>query len=133
MINDALREGQGLGMDWARILAYVTGTVDQELLARNEYPAAENRIIKVQLKGRVKLSDAERGALGEIGHRLGRKVLTDVATVARPDTILGWYRQACCPQVRWLEGASRPGQTTKQARGLGADHSHGQREPGLGL
>jgi hypothetical protein len=23
-------------MDWARILAYVTGTVDQELLGRNE-------------------------------------------------------------------------------------------------
>ena len=29
-------------MDWARMLAYVTGTVDQELLARNEYLAAEN-------------------------------------------------------------------------------------------
>ena len=29
-------------MDWARILAFVTGTVDQELLARNEYLAAEN-------------------------------------------------------------------------------------------
>jgi hypothetical protein len=28
-------------MDWARILAYVTGTVDQELLVRNEYLAAE--------------------------------------------------------------------------------------------
>jgi hypothetical protein len=28
-------------MDWARILAYVTGTVDQELLARKEYLAAE--------------------------------------------------------------------------------------------
>ena len=27
-------------MDWARILAYVMGTVDQELLARNEYLAA---------------------------------------------------------------------------------------------
>src|ERR1700730_14159872 len=27
-------------MDWARVLAYVTGTVDQELLARNEYLAA---------------------------------------------------------------------------------------------
>ncbi len=27
-------------MDWAHILAYVTGTVDQELLARNEHPAA---------------------------------------------------------------------------------------------
>ena len=29
-------------MDWARVLAYVTGTLDQELLARNESPAAEN-------------------------------------------------------------------------------------------
>src|SRR3981189_613744 len=70
------------------MLAYVTGTVDQELLARDEYLAAENRILKVQLNGRLKLSDAERGVLGEIGHRLGRKVLADVATVARPDTIL---------------------------------------------
>jgi putative transposase len=66
-------------MDWACILAYVTGMVDQELMARNEYLAAENRILKVQLKGRLKLSDAERGVLGEIGHRLGRKVLADVA------------------------------------------------------
>jgi putative transposase len=36
--------GQGAVMDWARILAYVTRTVDQELLARNEYLAAKNRI-----------------------------------------------------------------------------------------
>ena len=47
-------------MDWARILAYVTGTVDQELLARNEYLAAENRILKAQLNGRLRLSDADR-------------------------------------------------------------------------
>ena len=80
-------------MDWARMLAYATGTVDQELLGRNEYLTAENRILKVQLKGRLKLSDATRGALGEIGRRLGRKVLADVATIARPDTILGWYRK----------------------------------------
>src|SRR5271169_3651640 len=80
-------------MDWARILAYVTGTVDQELLARNEYLVAENRILKAQLKGRLKLSDAERATLGEIGHRLGRKVLAEVANVARPETILAWYRK----------------------------------------
>ncbi|MGA3165818.1 MAG: hypothetical protein ABSF14_06835 [Terriglobia bacterium] len=35
-------------MTWARMLAYITGTVDQELLLRNEYRAAENRILKVQ-------------------------------------------------------------------------------------
>jgi hypothetical protein len=28
--------------------------------------------------------------LGEIGHRLGRKILAEVANVARPDTILAW-------------------------------------------
>ena len=48
-------------MDWARILAHVTGTVDQELLARNEYLAAENLIIKTELKGQLKLPDAEAG------------------------------------------------------------------------
>ena len=66
---------KGTVMDWARILAYVTGTVDQELLARNEYLAAENRILKAQLNGRLKLSDVERATLGEIGHRLGVKPL----------------------------------------------------------
>jgi hypothetical protein len=92
-------------MDWARVLAYLTGTVDQELLARNEYLAAENRILKAQLKGRLKLSDAERATLGEIGQRLGRKDLAEVATVARSDTILGWYRKLVAKARR---GPGRP-------------------------
>ena len=78
-------------MEWTRILAYITGTVDQELLLRNEYLVAENRILKAQLKERLRLSDAERAKLGEIGHRLGRKALGEVATAAQPDTILAWY------------------------------------------
>ena len=103
-------------MDWARILVYVAGRVDQELLARTEYLAAENRILKAQLKGRLKLSDAERATLGEIGHRLGRKVLGEVANVARPDTILGLVPQARGPQIRWLEGPSKPRQASDQER-----------------
>jgi putative transposase len=96
-------------MDWARVLAYVTGTVDQELLARNEYLAAENRILKAQLKGRLKLSDAERARLGEIGHRLGRKVLAEVATVARPDTILAWYRKLVARKFDGSKARRGPG------------------------
>ena len=80
-------------MDWIRILAYITGTVDQELLLRNEYLAAENRTFKTQIKGRLLLSDIDRATLAEIGHRLGRKALADVANAAKPDTILGWYRR----------------------------------------
>src|SRR6202171_5352831 len=96
-------------MDWARILAYVTGTVDQELLARNEYLAAENGILKAQLKGRLKLSDAERARLGEIGHRLGRKILGEVATVARPDTIRAWYRKLVARKFGGSKARRTPG------------------------
>ena len=80
-------------MDWAYLLAYVTGRVNEELLLRNEYLATENRILKAQLKGRVLLSDAERITLAEIGHRLGRKAFEEVAQLVRPDTILRWYRK----------------------------------------
>jgi len=96
-------------MDWARILAYVTGTVDQELLARNEYLAAENRILKAQLNGRLRFSDADRATLGEIGHRLGRKVLAEVATVAQPDTILSWYRKLVARKFDGSQHRQGPG------------------------
>ena len=59
------------------MLAYITGTVDQELLLRNEYLAAENRILKAQLKTPLRLTDAERMTLAEIAYRLGRKALED--------------------------------------------------------
>src|SRR6059058_4943586 len=96
-------------MDWARILAFVTGMVDQELLARIEYLAAENHILKAQLKGRLKLSDTERATLGEIGHRLGRKVLAEVANVARPDTILAWYRKLIARKFDGSKARRSPG------------------------
>ena len=47
-------------MIWARMLAYITGTVDQELLLRNEYLAAENRILRAKIKGRLLLADRKR-------------------------------------------------------------------------
>ena len=96
-------------MEWARILAYITGTVDQELLLRNEYLAAENRILKAQLQGRLRLSDAERMTLGEIGHRLGRKALGEVATAALPDTISGWYRRLVARKFDGSRARRAPG------------------------
>jgi Homeodomain-like domain len=68
-------------------------TVDQELLLRNEYLAAENRILRAQIKGRMLLSEAEKATLAEIAHRLGRKALEELAAVAKPDTLLAWYRK----------------------------------------
>jgi putative transposase len=58
---------------WVRLLAYVTGSVNQDLLLRNEYLAAENRILRTKLPPRVRLSNPERMALAEIGQRVERK------------------------------------------------------------
>src|SRR3954471_14503691 len=78
---------------WARLLAYVSGLVNQKLLLQNEYLAAENRILRAHLPNRLRLSDPERSTLAEIGKRLGRTTLQQVACVAKPDTILAWYRR----------------------------------------
>ena len=71
----------------------MTGLVNQELLLRNEYLVAENRILRWHLPARLRLSDAERSTLAEVAKRLGRKALQDVARVAKPDTLLAWYRR----------------------------------------
>ena len=47
-------------MDWKHLLAYITGTVDQELLLRNEYLVTENRMLRNQVTGRLRLTDGER-------------------------------------------------------------------------
>ena len=80
-------------MDWKHLLAYITRTVDQELLGRNEYLITENRILRNQIKGRVRLSDGERKALAEIAQKLGKKALEEVARIVKPDTILAWHRK----------------------------------------
>ena len=96
-------------MDWVRILAYITGTVDQELLLRNEYLAAENWILKAQLKTPLQLTDAERMTLAEIAHRLGRKALEDVANIVKPDTLMGWYRRQVARKFDGSKSRRYPG------------------------
>src|ERR1700693_2607161 len=52
---------------WMRLLAYVTGSVNQELLLQNEYLAAKNRILRSKLPSRLRLSNPERATLAETG------------------------------------------------------------------
>ncbi|MDQ3831327.1 MAG: helix-turn-helix domain-containing protein, partial [Candidatus Tectomicrobia bacterium] len=96
-------------MDWKALLAYITGTVDQELLLRNEYLATENRILRHQLTGRVQLSDGERKVLAELGHRLGKQALQDIANVVKPETILGWHRKLVAQKFDGSQHRQAPG------------------------
>ena len=99
-------------MSWKTLLAYITGTVDQELLLRNEYLVTENRILRSQIKGRLQLSDGERKALAAIGQRLGKKALAEVATIVKPDTMLGWHRQLVAQKCDGSQQRKAPGRPT---------------------
>jgi transposase InsO family protein len=96
-------------MSWKTLLAYITGTVDQELLLRNEYLVTENRILRNQLKGRVRLNDGERKALAEIGQKLGKQALQEVAKIVKPDTILGWHRKLVAQKFDGSKQRQAPG------------------------
>jgi len=43
-------------MPWKRMLAYVTGQVDQSLLLKVEYLIEENRVLRNQLERRILLA-----------------------------------------------------------------------------
>jgi len=95
--------------EWARLLAYVTGLVNQQMLLQNEYLAAENRILRAQLPARLRLTDPQRSTLAEIGKRLGRKALEQVACVAKPETILAWYRRLIAQKFDGSKYRAYPG------------------------
>jgi hypothetical protein len=53
----------------------------------------ENRILRNQIQGRVRLSDGERTTLAEIGKQLSKQALKEIASIVTPDTILAWHRK----------------------------------------
>jgi putative transposase len=106
-------------MDWKHLLAYITGTVDQELLLRHAYLVTENRILRHQLQDRVRLSDGERQSLAEIGKKLGRQALEEIATMVRPNTILAWHPKLIAQRFDGSQQRNAPGRPPLDAE-LGA-------------
>src|SRR5215471_2310965 len=96
-------------MNWKQLLAYITGSVDQELLLRNAYLVTENRLLRQQITKRIRLSDAERKTLAELGKKLGKQALAKVATIVKPDTILAWHRKLIAQKFDGSEQRQSPG------------------------
>jgi len=80
-------------MEAMEALTLISGKVEEEILIRNEYIAAENEILKSKLKGRIIFKDTERIGLAKIGKQMGLKALKGVACIVKPETILSWYRK----------------------------------------
>jgi hypothetical protein len=96
-------------MDWKQLLAYITGSVDQELLLRNAYLVTENRLLRSQIHGRVRLTDAERKTLAEVGKKLSKPALAEVAAIGKPETILAWPRKLVTRKFDGSQQRQAPG------------------------
>src|SRR5215813_8395912 len=99
-------------MDWKTLLACITGSVEEQLLLRNEYVVEENRILRKQIAGRVQLTDAERTTLAELGMKLGKQALEEVASIVKPDTILAWHRKLVAQKFDGSRKRQAPGRPT---------------------
>ena len=75
------------------LVSLLAGWLNQEQQKILEYLREENRVLKEQLGGRLRLSDEQRRRLAAKGKELGRNLLEEFATIVTPDTILRWHRQ----------------------------------------
>ena len=89
------------------LLAALIGWLDHRQQEALAYLIEENRILRGQLRGRrLQLSDDERRRLAVRGHRLGRRLLSQVATIVTPDTILRWHRLLIARKWTYAKGWS---------------------------
>jgi hypothetical protein len=96
------------------LVAALCGWLHHEQADLIAFLREENRVLKVRLRGqRLRFEDDERRRLAELGHRLGRRLLAQVATVVTPDTILRWHRELVTR--KWTYGDSRPSRRGLQA------------------
>ena len=87
------------------LVLMVAGWMNRHQEELIDYLREENRILREPLGGRpLRLPDTQRRRLAGRGKRLGRRALTQVASIVTPDTILRWYRRLI---ARKYDGSAR--------------------------
>ena len=77
----------------------LAGWVTRHQEDRIDYLREENRVLREHLGPRpLRLTDAQRRRLAVRGQKLGRRILSQVAGIVTPDTILRWYRRLIAQQ-----------------------------------
>ena len=93
------------------MLISVAGWMNQRQLQVIHYLREENRVLREQLGGgRLRLNDDQRRRLAAKAKGLGRRLLTQVATIVTPETLLGWHRKLIAQKYdgRGKRGPGRP-------------------------
>ena len=87
------------------LLAALVGWLDRQQQDGLAYLLEENRILRGQLRGRrLRLTDEDRCRLARRGRPLGRRLLSQVATIVTLDTILRWHRQLIARKWTYAKG-----------------------------
>ena len=93
---------------WQILVAAMAGWLTRQQEAAVEYLREENRVLKAQLGDRrLRLTDAERRRLAVCGKAVGRRGLTEIASIVTPDTILRWHRKLVAQ--KWTYRRRTPG------------------------
>jgi hypothetical protein len=88
-----LKPQKGLDPFWF-LLIVVSGWMNQRQLQVIDYLREENRVLREQLGGRrLRLDDNQRRRLAVRAKVLGRRVLSEIATMVTPETLLAWHRK----------------------------------------
>ena len=93
----------------ARLLAYVTGMVNQQLLLQNEYLIAENGFYDPILPGRVPLTNSQRTTLAEIAKRFGPPSAGTGCLGGKTGNDPGVVPQTHCAEIQWSQTSQLPG------------------------
>ena len=102
------------------VLVALAGWMNQRQLQMIEYLREENRVLREQLdERRLRFNDDQRRRLAVRAKGLGRKLLTEVATLVAPDTLLAWHRKLIAQKYDGHD-RRRPGRprTREQVEGL---------------
>jgi putative transposase len=96
------------------LLVSVAGWMNQRQQQAIEYLREENRVLREQLGDRrVRFNDDQRRRLAVRAKGLGRKLLAEVASLVRPDTLLAWHRKLIAQKYDGHE-KRRPGRPRTQ-------------------
>jgi putative transposase len=92
------------------VLMVLTGWLERRERETIAYLIEENRLLRRQLgRRRLCLTDDDRRRLAVRAHRIGRRVLQEIATIATPDTLLRWHRQLIARKWTYATRSSRRG------------------------
>lgn len=95
------------------LVAAIARLLCRELTLQNEYLRQENKVLRSKIKGRIRFDNEERRSLVDTALAMGRKLMRQVVTIVKPETILKWQRRLERQKWDYSKRPRRPGRPRK--------------------